>query len=74
MFSLQAVQVHHSVHPSHFSQGSQVVQERCPQMGLLEALAVPGGQDVLEAPDETRRHISVTYRGNVLGSTFCVPL
>lgn len=63
MFNLQEVQVHHSLHPSHLSQEPQVVQESHPQMGVLEALAVPGGQEVLEAPYKTRRHISVTQRG-----------
>lgn len=54
MFNVQAVQVHPSFHPSHLSQGPQVVQERCPQMGFLGALAVREGQEVLEAPDKTR--------------------
>lgn len=62
-FNLQAVQVRHSLHPSHLSQGFQVVQERCPLVGLLGAPAVPGGHEALEAPDQTRRHISVTQKG-----------
>lgn len=54
IFNLQGGQVHPSLHPSHLSQGAQVVRERCPQMGFLGALAVLGGQEVLEGPDKTK--------------------
>lgn len=63
MFNLQAVQVHPFLHPSRLSQEPQVVQERRPQMWFLGALAAQGGQEALEAPDETRQHTSVTQRG-----------
>lgn len=55
---LQAVQVHHALHPSHLFQGCQEVRGACPQLG---ALVVLGGQEALEAPDVTKQFTFVIF-------------
>lgn len=71
MSNSQAVQVHPSLHPSHLFQGSQVVRERCLQMKFLGALAVPGDQEALEAPDGKTKSATVNLELEMMKQTGC---